>query len=240
MRFILVLCLYSALSFSADAQVQKLTKQLNTALDEQERIRLIQALGKTESREAVPTLCSLLKDGDLDVRLATIDTLGLMKTSEAKLCLKIFKGADSQSSARIDKVLGKKEVINQGALYLSVDSIRDVNSKLSPALMQLAQTTLKAKLGSLNASYAPLNEDRKTAENLVKSKGLKAYKLSLQITSNPSDKSMSVEMLVTTYPGLSLKGSWRVKAQGADAADLIEPMISRVVDDVSGELDWRR
>jgi hypothetical protein len=100
-----------------------------------------------------------------------------------------------------------------------------------------AERVLQQKLAQLGAVVAPNNESFASAETALQTMALSGYRLRLQLSFEA--KKASVEMLVTTYPAGSLKGSWRVSGANADLPDLIDAIVPGVVNNAATELGWK-
>lgn len=146
--------------------------------------------------------------------------------------------------AEVVKAFAKKDggagALSPGTLYVNLEPVLDKDAKLAPALVQLADTALHAKLGSLGASFAPAAEEKKAALALIKARSLKGYQLRVQLAPGESGKGLAVDMLVMTYPEKSLKGNWTVKGAGGKTPEgLVKAMMARVIEDAASDLDWK-
>lgn len=146
--------------------------------------------------------------------------------------------------AEVVKAFARKDggvgALAPGTLYVNLEPVLDRDSKLTPALVQLADGALRDKLGSLGASFAPAAEEKKAALALIKSRSLKGYQLRVQLAAGEAGKGLAVDMLVMTYPERSLKGSWTVKGAGGKSQEgLVKAMVARVVEDAASDLDWK-
>lgn len=230
----------SAPAFSAeDARVTFLLKQLSGAKDPRVRAQTVLLLGQTGSDAAVTAVCGVLKDGESVVRSAAAAALGELRTDAAMACL---KGALSESDpgvrAAMEKALAQGSVPT-GALYVAVEPVQDKIGDLPSNVVELADKLMREKLASMGASFAPTNEDKKSAASLIRARKLKGYLLRMQLLPGSTDKGLKVEMLIMTYPEQALKGSWNVKAAGGKQESLIKAMVPRVLDDAAKDLEWK-
>lgn len=241
--FLALLCLGATPALAEDARVTFLSKQLSNAKDARVRAQTVLLLGQTNSPDAVPPLCTVMKDPESVVRAAAANALGEIHNDAALACLKSAQGeTDATVRAAIEKALAPRAVtpqVAQGGLYLHVEPVQDKVGNLPENILQLADKMMREKLSAMGAAFAPAGEDKKAATALIKSKNLKGYQLRLQVQPGSSEKSLGVEMLIMTYPDQSLKGSWKVKGAGAKPESLIKALVPKVVDDVATELEWK-
>ncbi|MFO0594200.1 MAG: HEAT repeat domain-containing protein [Myxococcaceae bacterium] len=228
-----------AVAHAEDARVNFLIKQLAGAKDARVRAQTLLLLGQTGSDDAVPPLCGAMKDGESVVRSAAASALGELRTNASITCLKGLKETDPGVKAAIDKGIAAG-AIESGTLYLSVDPVEDKVGDLPSNLVQLAEQTMRDKLNSYGASFAPVNEDKKQAASLIRNKKLKGFQLRMQLLPGSSEKGLKVEMLIMSYPEQALKGTWNVKAAGGKPESLIKAMVPRVVDDAANDLEWKK
>jgi hypothetical protein len=242
----LVLVAAGALA-AEDARVTFLSKQLATAKDPRVRAQTALLLGQTGSESAVQPLCAVLKDPEAIVRTAAASGLGEIGTDGAVSCLKAALGeSDPAVRTAMEKALKAKagpgtpvEPSGSGRLYVHLEPVQDKVGGLSDEAIALAERLVREKLVSLGASFAPPNEDKKAAANLIRAKKLQGYQLRLQLLPGANEKALKVEMLIMSYPEQALKGTWNVKAGGAKPESLIKAMVPRVVDDAANDLDWK-
>lgn len=232
--------LFSVTALAAeDARVTFLTRQLSGAKDPRVRAQTVLLLGQTGSDSAVPPLCGALKDGESVVRSAAVAALGELRSEAAITCLRSASAeADPSVKSAIDKAVAAG-AITAGGLYVQVEPVQDKIGDLPVELVALAERLMREKLDTLGASYAPQNEDKKSAANLIRAKKLKGFLLRMQLMPGSSDKGLKVEMLVMTYPEQALKGAWNVKAAGAKPESLIKAMVPRVLEDAAADLEWK-
>jgi hypothetical protein len=121
--------------------------------------------------------------------------------------------------------------------YVRIDPIVNAKRTVSRAELLRAELILQQKLTQLGAVVAPNNESSASAETALKTMAVPGYRLRLQLSFEA--KKASVEMLVTTYPSGSLKGSWRVSGTNAELSDLIDAIVPGVVDLAGSELAWK-
>jgi hypothetical protein len=239
----LLLCVSSPVALAADARVSLLTKQLATAKDVRVRAQTVALLGKTGSPDAVAPLCSVLSDSDSLLRSTAARALGVLGLPEAAVCLKrVSQEPDESVRKAVSESLalltgGRSAPL--GGVYLNVEPISDKTPDgLANELMSLADRLLRERLVKLGARLAPANEDKKAAQAIISSKNLRGYQLRLQLLPGSTASGLKVEMLVMTYPGQSLQGSWNVKASGGSPEALLKAMVPRVVEDAAGDLNW--
>ena len=234
------LCLLSVAALGAeDARVSYLVKQLAGAKDPRVRAQTVLLLGQTASDAAVSPVCGVLKDAESLVRSAAASALGELRTESAMACLKAALGeSDPGVRAAMEKALALGVVLT-GGLYLQVEPVQDKVGNLPAGILVLADKLMREKLSSLGANIAPQNEEKKSAESLIRARKLKGYLLRMQLLPGSSEKGLKVEMLVMTYPDQALKGSWNVKAAGGKPESLIKAMVPRVLDDAANDLEWK-
>jgi hypothetical protein len=237
----LTVCLSAAAFAAEDARVTFLIKQLAGAKDARVRAQTVLLLGQTGADEAVPPVCGALKDGESVVRSAAASALGELRTEASLTCLKGAVGAEKDPGvkAAIEKSMSVGAVAS-GALYINLEPVQDKVGDLPSTLISLADQVVREKLNSYGAAFAPANEDKKSAANLIRAKKLKGFQLRVQLLPGASDKGLKVEMLIMSYPEQALKGSWNVKAAGGKPESLIKAMVPRVVDDAAADLEWKK
>lgn len=222
-----------------DERVVYLVKQLAGAKDPRVRAQTVLLLGQTVSESAAGPLCAVLKDPEPIVRSAAATALGELRSEVAMGCLRDAKNeSDTGVRASIEKALAQG-VVTPGGLYLQVEPIQDRVGNLPGELMRLAEQLVREKLAAFRVSFAPPNEDKKSAAILIRARGLKGFQLRLQLLPGSTDKGLKVEMLILSYPEQALKGTWNVKAAGAKPETLLRAMVARVVDDAARDLDWK-
>lgn len=239
--FALWVVLMSSAAFAEeDARVTFLVKQLAGAKDVRLRTQTVQLLGKTGSDAAVSPVCALLKDSDAILRSAAASALGEIRSEAAIACVKAAMGNENDSSVRtaMTKAVSQGAVAS-GALYLQVEPIQDKIGDLPSNVMALADQLMREKISAMGGVIAPPNEDKKSAESLIRARKLKGFQLRLQLLPGSSDKGLKVEMLIMSYPEQALKGSWNVKAAGGKQESLIKAMVPRVLDDAAKDLEWK-
>ncbi len=237
---LLVVSVVARSALAQDARVDFLDRQLKAATDTRVRTQTLLLLGKTSSAAAVPPLCAALKDGDGVVRSAAATALGDLRLPQSVACLKsALPASRADERATIEHAL-ELGAVEAGSLYLSLDPVEDKQAGLTEDARQLANKVLREKLAGMGATFAPPNEGKQAASALVRQRNLKSYQLKVQFMPGSSANGMKVEMLISTYPEASLKGSWNVKASGPKPESLIKAMVPRLIDDAAGDLDWKR
>lgn len=121
------------------------------------------------------------------------------------------------------------------ALYVALES----QGAPSPEVGQLAEASLRSKLETLGAEFAPAGEDKKAAVSMIRDRHLKGYQVKLQVLPGETEAGLKVQLMVLSYPEQALKGSWSVKAPKGKPEKLIPLLVARAVDDVAGDLDWK-
>jgi len=232
--------LAGATAQAEDPRVAFLTKQLASVKDPRLRAQNILLLGQTGSPEAVPPLCSALRDPESVVRSAAASSLGELRIQAALDCIKSAMGETDESVRNALARALAAGVITPGGLYVAVEPIQDKVGGLPDSLLKLADTLLRDKLSGMGAAFAPPNEEKKSAASLIKSHNLRGYQLRVQLLPGDKEKSLKVEMLIMTYPDQSLQGSFNVKAAGAKPETLLKAMMPKVVDDAAGDLQWMK
>jgi HEAT repeats len=237
---VLMVVIASAAWAAEDARVAFLVKQLSTARDPRVRSQTALLLGQTGAEAAVAPLCGLLADVEVVVRGAAVNALGELRLAEGQVCLRDAAAeTDPGVRAELQKALAKVPV-GAGALYVAVEPVQDKLGTLGEPLVQLAEAVLRDKLaGRFHAALAPANEERRAAVALVKARQLRAFQLRLQLLPGSTERALTVEMLVMTYPEQSLRGTWNVKAAGGKPESLIKAMVPRVLDDAAADLEWK-
>ncbi len=236
---LLTACLSVVALAEEDARVSFLSKQLSSAKDARLRAQTVLLLGQTGSDAAVTPLCEALKDADSVVRTAAASALGELRSEPARTCLTAaLEGADVKVRAALEKALAQRAV-QSGSLYVQVEPVQDKVGSLPDELVELADRLMREKLAAYNASFAPAEEDKKSAASLIRVKKLKGYQLRMQLLPGSTEKGLKVEMLVMSYPEQALKGSWNVKAAGGKPESLIKAMVPRVLDDAASDLEWK-
>lgn len=224
-----------------DARVTFLVKQLAGAKDARVKAQTVLLLGQTGADEAVPSVCVALKDTESVVRSAAASALGELRTDASVACLKgaVSGEKDGGVKAAIEKAMLQTAVAS-GALYIQLEPVQDKVGDLPNTLISLADQVVREKLNSYGAAFAPVNEDKKSAANLIRAKKLKGFQLRMQLLPGSSEKGLKVEMLIMSYPEQALKGTWNVKAAGGKPESLIKAMVPRVVDDAALDLEWKK
>jgi len=235
------LCLCSVAAHAEDARVTFLSRQMAGAKDARLKAQTVLLLGQTGSESAVAMVCGALKDNEPVVRSAAASALGELSNDAALACLKGRQGeTDSGVRAAIEKAIAQGAIAS-GALYLQVEPIQDKVGDLPGNVVQLAERVMREKLlNSYNATFAPVDEDKKSAASLIRARKLKGFQLRMQLLPGSSEKGLKIEMLIMTYPEQALKGSWNVKAAGGKPESLIKAMVPRVVDDAASDLEWKK
>ena len=216
-----------------------LAKQLDTAKDPRLKVNAATTLGKTGNPTASDPLCRALRDAEAIVRAAAANALGELRTPTGVKCLTAAQGdSDGSVKSAVARALAAGAVA-PGTLYVNIQPIGDKGANLPPDMVALADRLLRDKFKTLNAGVAPPNEEKKAAQNLVRSRQLKGFQV--QVNLLPHGAGLKVEMLVMTYPEQELKGTFSVKASGAKHEALLKAMVPRVVDDASKdpELAWK-
>lgn len=236
----LVILVASSAFAAEDARVTFLLKQIATTTDVRVRAQTMLLLGQTASEAAVTPLCTALKDQDSLIRASAASALGSLRLPAATDCLKSALGeSDSTVRGELEKALSQGSVSN-GALYLNIEPVQDKVGGLPDAVVGLADKVMRQKLAeTFKASFAPTNEEKKSASALIKARNLKAFQLRLQLLPGSTEKSLKVEMLILSYPDQALKGSWNAKASGGKPESLIKAMVPRVLDDAAADLEWK-
>lgn len=228
-------------ALAADARVTLLSKQLTTMKDPRVRAQTVLLLGQTQSEEAVAPLCTALKDGEAVVRAAAANALGELHSASATACLRTALGEQDPSvRTAMEKALTPVPNEGSGGLYLSLEPTADNGGAFDPNLLTLAHSVLKSQLSELGATFAPPNEEKKAAQALMKSKGLRGYQVKMQLSPGSTEKQLKVEMLILTYPDHAIQGSWNVKGSGGKPESLIKAMVPKVVNDAAGDLNWKQ
>lgn len=222
-----------------DARVAIFVKQLTTSKDVRVRAQIVLLLGQTASEAAVRPLCATLKDPEPVVRSASAKALGDLRLAAARACLDSRKDEpDATVRSELEKARAQPTV-EPGALYLSLAPVEDGGGGLAPALLELADRSLREKVTAMKAVVAPLVEDQRQVASFVRARNLRAYQLRLQLAPGATERGLRVELLILTYPDQSLKGSWNVKAGGGKPESLVRLMVPRVVDDAATDLEWK-
>ncbi|MBK7860418.1 MAG: HEAT repeat domain-containing protein [Archangiaceae bacterium] len=233
--------LLASAAHAEDARISYLKKQAS-AKDARVRAQSCTLLGKTGLPEAVPPLCRLLKDGDAVVRSAAAGALGELRLAEAVDCL---KGALGESDSAVRKALQRaldtpvaNTNVTPGGLYIAVEPVMDKVGTLSGDVLGLAHELIKQKVTAMGASLAPEGESEAAANTTINRNGMKGFLLRTTLLPN-GEKGLKIEVLIMTYPGQSLQGTWNVKASGAKYESLLKVMVPKVVDDAALDLEWK-
>lgn len=224
---------------AADPRVTLLARQLAGSKDPRVRSQTLLLLGQTMSDDAVTPLCGALKDGESIVRASAANALADLATPPALSCLKTAQ-TDSDPSVRsaVEKGLATPPML-RGGLYLNVEPTADKVGGMDSTLVTLADSLLKQHLSTLGARFAPLGQEKKAAQALIKARALRGYQVRMQLAPGTTEKQLKVEMLILTYPDQALQGSWNVKASGGKPETLIKAMVPKVVEDAAGDLNWK-
>jgi hypothetical protein len=227
--------LLAASAFADDARVKILTKQLSSAKDARLRSQVCQLLGKTGSPDAVLPLCSALNDNEPIVRSAAAGALGTLGASDGLNCL---KSAKDDPDANVRKAVELALAMNRpsGGLYIAVDPIENQTSAGSE-VVNLARELLKKKVAEMG-TLAPEGESESQANAVINKNGFKGFLLKTNLKSNGSS-GLKLEILIMTYPGKALQGTWNVKAAGGKYEAQLKAMVPKVVNDAADDLDWK-
>lgn len=235
-RSLVVVILSSSVAYAADPRVALLSKQLGTSKDPRVRAQTLVLLGQTQSDDAVTPLCGALTDPEVVVRASAVNALGELRTAASLECVKRnSQETDPSVRAAMERAL-KAQPITRGGLYLHVEPVADKVG--DSTLTALADDLLKQKLSTLGAAFAPVGEERKTAQALIKARALRGFQVRVNLVPGSTEKQLKVEMLILTYPDQALQGSWNVKASGAKPESLLKVMVPKVVEDAAGDLNW--
>jgi hypothetical protein len=228
--------LVAASAFADDARVKILTKQLNSAKDARLRSQVCQLLGKTQSPDAVLPLCSALNDAEPIVRSAAAGALGTLGASDGINCLKAAKD-DPDSSVRRAVELALLANRPAGGLYIAIDPINNEVASVGSEVVGLARDLLKRKVSEMG-TLAPEGESEAQANAVISKNGFKGFLLKTNLKSNGSS-GLKLEILIMTYPGKALQGTWNVKAAGGKYEAQLKAMVPKVVNDAAEDLDWK-
>jgi HEAT repeat protein len=227
--------LLAASAYGEDARVKILKKQLSSAKDARLRAQVCTLLGKTASPDAVAPLCDALNDGDALVRSAAAGGLGELKAPDGVTCLKSAKD-DPDSAVRKAVELALAANRPPGGLYVAIDlSKSEVNAG---DVLGLARDLLKKELAGMGATLAPEGETDSQASAAISKGNFKGYLLQANLKPNGST-GLKLEILIMTYPGKALQGTWNVKAAGGKHEAQLKAMVPKVVTDAAYDLDWK-
>lgn len=234
---LVVALLLAASAFAEDARVKILSKQLTTAKDARLRQQAATLLGKTGTPDAVAPLCVALNDGEAIVRSAAAGALGELKAPDGMACLKNAKD-DPDSAVRRSVELAIAANKPPGGLYVALDTINNEVSGAGADVVSLARDLLKAKLTSMGAKLAPEGETESQATAVIARGGFKGYLLRSNLKSNGAS-GLKIEILIMTYPGKALQGTWNVKASGGKYEAQLKAMVPKVVENAAEDLEWQ-
>lgn len=237
----LAVALGPAVGRGQDATVSLLERQLKGARDPRLRAQTALLLGRTASEDAVRPLCQLLREPESIVRAAAASALGDLRLAAARRCLEAATAeADAVVRGAVERALAYPHLAPE-TLYVVLEAAPAVaGGGAAPELLSLVAQVLREEVIALGAVIAPADEERKLAEALTKQRRLRGFRLRYQLHGQAPGTGLRVELLVMTYPGQSIKGSWSVRASGGKPQSLVRAMVKRVVADAAGDLDWKR
>lgn len=233
---LVVALLLAASAFAEDARVKILQKQLSSAKDARLRAQVCTLLGKTGSEDAVLPLCSALQDNEAIVRSAAAGGLGELKAPDGVNCLKAAKDdPDPTVRKAVDLALAANRP--PGGLYVAIEQINN-EAGASADVVALARDLLKKQVASIGGTLAPDGETDAQAASAISKGGFKGYLLRTNLKQHEG-AGLKLEILIMTYPGKALQGTWNVKAKGAKPETLLKAMVPKVVSDAAADLDWQ-
>jgi hypothetical protein len=100
-----------------------------------------------------------------------------------------------------------------------------------------AETSARTKLMQAGARF--FSEDE-AAVVTAKMKRENARGFLVRLTLSKVERGYAADVLVTSYPALSLRGSWRVIGSRGDAEDIIDAIVPRVMEDALSDLAWTK
>lgn len=225
------LMMMSALANAED--INFLIQQLKTSDDFSVRVQAALALGATNDVVAVSPLCEVLGADSSDaVRAACAAGLGKLKKTEGLSCLKTRKEAESNASvkAAIEKAI--KDIEKAGSAvpagakyYVAIGTPSNKTTRSNDEIEKIVRDAISAKLLSAGGfAVAPKGEASADATKVIKDKNLKGLGLQPTInafSSDGSSLSLSLNVVMTTYPGKDIKGEVnpKVSMPGASSGD---------------------
>ncbi len=235
--------LIAAPGFAQDARITFLSKQLTSGTDPRTRAQTALILGKSNSPAAVAPLCAALKDPEPVVRSAVVGALGELKAPDALTCLKTVKNeSDPTVRAALARALEAPAPpgpdVKNGGLYIAILPVNDKIGALTPDVLALAESLIREKLTGMGATMAPPGESKAAASALISKHALRGYQLNTNLLPN-GEGGLKLEILIMTYPDMSLQGTFNVKARGGKYETLLKAMVPRVVNDAATELEWK-
>jgi len=102
-----------------------------------------------------------------------------------------------------------------------------------------AEELLAAQLASFRVERAPVTETAADAQRRLTAKKLVGVELTLTLKRSAAE-GLDASLLLSTYPGHALKTELRASASGAPIADLVAPLVQKLVADAALELKWQR
>lgn len=233
----------------AGPKIDDLAKQL-TSDDFRVRTQAALALGASGDAAAVKPLCGAIKDSNQTVRLAVVAGLGKLGKDGGATCIRAAKSDEKDATvvSAMDKALenialgGDPPLPGAGAKYYVAIQVINRTSRPQAEVEGLVRRALSAKLlaSSVNA-VAPRNETNPQASNVLKSRNLKGYLLSVGVEPyNYGGGNLTVQLKVamSTYPDRSLKAEFSPKLtqkdtpkQDAEAEKLLVKMASEAAGD---------
>jgi HEAT repeats len=222
-----------------DARVAFLTKQLEKGKDPRARSQAALVLGATDEPEAVLPLCTGLADPSEVVRASVAKGLATLKESSGLDCLKKHKEQDAATLVSIREAIKALEEFKARPprLYVDFQGVKDKTGSLAPELVKVTDERLKRRLIHAGALLAPPKEPKKTAQGILKKRGIRGYRLNVEIQKTDGG-GLKLAILCLTYPELALLGQVDVAASGAGPEDLLKAMIPKAIQDVAQTLEW--
>lgn len=228
-------------SFAQDARLTFLSKQLDRASDPRVRAQSALLLGASHDPMAVTPLCKGLSDASDLVRSAAARALGQLESPAGLDCLKSHVGAQSGDTraafeAAIASLVPQKA--GKAELYIALAPIQVKVGQVPSDLLRLTEERLKNKLMAMGGVFAPSQESRAQAAQVLRQKRLKGYYVEVQLEAS-APTALKMNVVCFTYPERSLLGEITVKASGAKPADLIKALAPRAIDEAAATFDWR-
>ncbi|MBU8896006.1 HEAT repeat domain-containing protein [Corallococcus sp. H22C18031201] len=229
-----------AASAQMDTRIAFLGRQLGQGKDPRTRSQAALVLGATEDPEAVPVLCSGLRDPSELVRSAVAKGLGSLLEPAGLTCLQEHKGeADAGVQAVVADAIQALKGYQARAprLYLAVDAVKDRTGTLSPDLVKATETRLRSRLMRKGAWLAPAREPKAAAKGVLKKWGVHGYRITAEIQA-AENGGLRIGIVCMSYPELTLMGQVEVHAAGAPAADLLKALIPKAIEEAADTFEW--
>lgn len=219
----------------------------DTAADE--KIALVQLLGRTGSPRAQGVLLPLLKARAQPIRLAALEALGAMKGASPEVEAALLRALDDESvDIRLRAAMSLATASGPGAaalllsrLEISAEQDRGaIGVALSGALSRVSEPALAAKVGALISS-APDGARDALIEGLGRMKGPAAgavlsqwitagiddrRKVAEALAGHPEEEASLSKLIADADPGVRASAAWSLGAVGKKSAiTLLMPLL---------------